>query len=111
MIGLEIRLNGRLLCVAGVEDDDVTAHVDLVGWHLPDGTRPPSTLRVFAIRDFINLDWPGAESLVPGDEILMRIVEPAEPDEPMRARRTDGAADEAQERLRYEDLKRRYEPR
>jgi hypothetical protein len=110
MIGLEIRLNGRLLCVAGVPEDDVTACVELVGWHLPSGLRPPSTLTVFAIKDFVKLEWPGAESLVPGDEIVIRVVEPAQADEPSRAKRKDADAEEAQDRLRYEDLKRKYDP-
>lgn len=105
MIGLEVRLNGRLLCTAGQEDGDVTAYVDLVGWRFDDGTRPPSSLRVFGIKDFVNLTWTGAESLAPGDEIQIRIVEPATPDEPSCDKRKDADAEEAQERLTYEWLR------
>lgn len=111
MIGLEVRLNGRLLCTAGQDDGSVSAFVELMGWRLPDGTRPPSSLRVFGIKDFVNLAWAGADSLVPGDEISIRIVEPASPDEPARAKRRDAEDEEAQERLTYEWLKRKYDQR
>ena len=108
MIGLEVRLNGKLLCTAGQENGNVTAWLHLFGWHLADGTRPPSLLRVSAIKDFVNLEWTGAEGLAPGDEIVIRVVEPATPDEPMRKARKDADADAAQERLTYEWLKRKY---
>jgi hypothetical protein len=61
MIGLEVRLNGRVLCTAGQEDGNVMAIVQLFGWRFVDGTRPSSWLRISAIKDFINLNWAGAE--------------------------------------------------
>jgi hypothetical protein len=109
MIGLEVRLNGELLCTAGQEDGDVTVFVHLTGWRLEDGTRLPSRLNVSGVKDFVNLKWPGSESLGPGDEILIRIVEPATPDEPSRSARRDADAEQAQERLTYEWLKHKYE--
>ena len=111
MIGLEVTLNGRRLCVAGQENGDVSLWLHLTGWRLPNGTRPPSELRVSAIRDFVNLEWPGADELVPGDELVIRIVEPATPDEPARTKRKDADAEEAQERLTYQWLRRKYETR
>ncbi len=111
MIGLEVRLNGRLLCTAGQEDGDVTAFVHLAGWRLDDGRRPPSSLTVMGSRDFVNLSWPGAQGLEPGDELQIRILEPVTPDEPVRNARKDADAEEAQERLTYEWLKRKYDPR
>jgi hypothetical protein len=111
MIGLEVSLNGKLLCTAGQEDGDVTAFVNLFGWRLADGTRLPSRLQVFGLKDFVHLNWPGSEALGPGDEILIRIVEPATPDEPSRSARRDADAELAQERLTYEWLKHKYEKR
>lgn len=111
MIGLEVRLNGRLLCTAGQEDGDVTAWLHISGWRLPDGTRPPSSVRILGTKDFVTLTWNGAEGLVPGDEIVFRVVEPATPDEPSRNKRKEADAEEAQERLIYEWLKRKYEVR
>jgi len=111
MIGLEVRLNGKLLCTAGHEDGNVTASIELIGWRRPNGKRAPSWLRVFGVRDFVNLDWPGSDSLAAGDEIQIRIVEPVTPDEPSRNKRKDADAEEAQERLTYEWLKRKYEAR
>lgn len=87
----------------------MTAWLHLIGWRLEDGTRFPSSLRVSAIGDFVNLEWAGAEGLVAGDEIHIRIVEPAIPEEPSRAKRKDADAQEAQERLTYEGLRRKYE--
>lgn len=111
MIGLEVRLNGRLLCTAGQEDGDVMAWVHLLDWRFEDGTRPPSWLRVTATKDFMNLGWPGSDSLKAGDEVVIRVIEPAIPDEPSRVPRKDADAEAAQERLTYEWLKRKYEPR
>jgi hypothetical protein len=108
MLGMEIILNGTRLCIAGVDDEGVTAVVDLHTWRLPDGSCPASALRVFAIKDFDHLQWPGAENLQPGDEIVLRVVDVSEFDLPTRARRKSAEDDEAQERLRYEDLKRKY---
>jgi hypothetical protein len=108
MIGIEVRVNGRLLCTAGCEGGDVWAEVhvqDRVA-NLPE---LPSRLRVSAIEDFVNLDWPGADALAPGDEITIRIVESAEVDDPVRNKREDADAEAAQERLTYEWLKRKYE--
>src|SRR5260221_13461243 len=111
MMGIEVRLNGRLLCTAGQEDVDVSAFLRLCGWQLDDGTRPPSFLRVFGMKDFVNLAWPGAEALVPGDVIQIRIVEPATADEPSRSQRKDADDEAVQERLTYEWLRRKYDPR
>ena len=36
MIGIEVRLNGRLLCTAGLDDGEVHAEVDVIGWRLED---------------------------------------------------------------------------
>ena len=108
ILGLEIWLNGNRLCVAGVEDERVMAVINIESWVLPDGTRLPSTLQVCAIKDFISLEWPGAKSLVTGDEILLKVVETSEADEPVRSVRKTAEEDAAQERLRYEDLKRKY---
>jgi hypothetical protein len=109
MMGLEVRLNGRLLCTAGQEDGDVTVWLHVIGWHLPNGTRVPSRLQVSGLKDFANLEWPGSDALKPGDEIHIRLVEPATPDEPSRSKRKDADAEEAQERLTYAWLKRKYE--
>jgi hypothetical protein len=111
MIGVEVTLNGRLLCRAGQEDGNVHVWLDLFGWRLADGTRPPSSLRVGATKDFVNLQWAGAKGLKPGDEVLIRVVEPIESDEPEREPRKDADAEAAQERLTYEWLKRKYETR
>ena len=111
MIGLEIKLNGRLLCTAGQEEGDVTAFVRLSGRRLDDGTLFPSSLKVIGVKDFVDLAWTGSEALHAGDELVMRLVEPAVPDEPVRRRRKDADAEEAQERLTYEWLKRKYEAR
>ena len=108
MIGMEVRLNGQLLCTAGQDNGDVMAVIDLVGWRLPDGTRPPSSLEVTGIHEFARLEWTGAQGLVAGDELVIRIVEPALPDEPARNRRDDAEDVEAQERLTYEWLKQKY---
>jgi hypothetical protein len=61
-----------------------------------------------ATKDFVNLRWPGAESLVPGDEIVIRVVEPVTADEPTQEKRKDADAEEAQERLTYEWLRQKY---
>ena len=108
MLGMQIVLNGTRLCVAGLDDEGVTAVVDLHAWRLPDGNYPPSTLQVFAIKDFDRLEWRGAEKLQAGDEIVIRVVDVSEVDQPTRSRRKSAEEDERQERLRYEDLKRKY---
>jgi len=111
MIGVEVTLKGRLLSKAGQEDGNVFVWLDLFGWRLADGTRAPSSLRVTAIKDFVNLEWQGATALKPGDEVLIRVVEPIQADEPERKPREDADAEAAQERLTYEWLKRKYEAR
>ena len=111
MIGLEIKLNGRLICTAGQEDGDVMAYVHIVGWRFEDGTSPPSSLKVMVTKDFVNLTWPGIDALKLGDGLQIRIVELASADEPTRTRRKDADAEEAQQRLTYEWLKRKYDPR
>ena len=111
MIGMEIRLNGRLLCTAGLDNGDVWAYVHLAGRELGSPYALPSRLEVSAVHAFVNFDWPGADALVPGDEISIRIVEPAEVDEPVRNKRKDADAEAAQERLTYEWLKKKYERR
>ena len=108
MLGLEIWLNGKRLYVAAAEHEGVTAVIDLVDWVLPDGSRPPSTLQVFAIKDFIRLEWPGAQSLAAGDEILLKVVDTVSPDEASRNSHKTAEGVVTQERLRYEDLKRKY---
>jgi hypothetical protein len=111
MIGVEVRVNGRLLCTAGQEDGDVTAFLHVAGRRFDDDTRLPTRLQVMGVRDFVNLTWTGADALVPGDEIQLRIVQPASPDEPQRNTQKDAEAEEAQERLTYEWLRRKYEGR
>ena len=46
-----------------------------------------------------------------GEEVLIRVVEPIQADEPERKPRKDADAEAAQERLTYEWLKRKYEAR
>ena len=109
LVGLEVTVNGRRLCVAGQEDGNVYVWLHLLGWHLADGRRAPSQLRISATKDFVNLEWPGVEELKVGDEVRIRVVEPTSVDEPRRKERPDADAEEAQERLTYEWLKRKYE--
>ena len=109
MMGLEVTLNGRRLCVAGQADGHVFLHLTLSDWWLKEGERAPSELRVSGHSGF-SLEWARA-SLAPGDEIVIRIVEPAVPDEPAVSKRRDLEAEEAQERLTYEWLKHKYGPR
>ena len=109
MLAMEISLNGHRLCLAGQEGGHATVYIDLMSWDMKDGIRPPSPLRVFAIKGFMNLSWPGWDSLVAGDEVRIRIVEAAAVDEPKRETRRDADAEAEQERLTYEWLRRKYE--
>jgi hypothetical protein len=108
MLGLEIWLNGRRLSVAAAKHEGVTAVIDVVDWVLPDGSRPPSTVEVWAIKDFIRLEWPGVQSLAVGDELLLKVVDTVSPDEPSKNEHKTAEEVIIQERLRYEDLKRKY---
>ncbi len=110
MIGLEVSLNGRLLCTAGQEDDNVTAYVETMDIRRSDGTRFPSSLHVGGMKDFVNLSWAKVDTLVAGDEIHIRIVETTTADTPVRTPRKDADAEAEQERLTYEWLKRKYDP-
>jgi hypothetical protein len=106
MIGLEVTLNGKRLCVAGQADGGAYLELTLSDWWLREGERAPTELRVSGHRGF-PLEWAHA-SLAPGDEIIIRIIEPAVPDEPAVSKRRDAEAEEAQERLTYEWLKHKY---
>jgi hypothetical protein len=108
LLGIEVRLNGELLCTAGQKDDSVYVWMDVADWTLPDGTRPPSSLRIEGSKDFVNLKWRGVDKLEPGDEINIRVVEAASFDEPTRKKRPEADAEEAQERLTYEWLRKKY---
>jgi hypothetical protein len=46
---------------------------------------------------------------MPGDEVNIRMVEIASADEPTRKTRPEADAEEAQERLTYEWLRKKYE--
>ena len=108
MLGIEVRLNGELLCAAGQKDDSVYVWMGVADWTLPDGRRLPSSLRIEGSKDFVNLKWPGAENLKPGDEINIRVVDVASFDEPTRKKRPEADEEEAQQRLTYEWLRKKY---
>jgi hypothetical protein len=109
---LEVSLNGRRLCSAGIADGVYDAYVYVTeGVRMPNGQLLPPSLRVSGLKDFTNLTWADVEALAPGDEVLIRVLEDGVPDEPRTKPRPDADAEEAQERLNYERLKRKYESR
>jgi hypothetical protein len=112
MLVLEVSLNGRRLCSAGIADGIYDANVQVIeGVRMPNGELLPASLRVHGLKDFTNLTWADVDALAPGDEVLIRVVASGSPDEPRTKLRPDADAEEAQERLNYERLKKKYGPR
>ena len=105
---LEVWHNGRRLCVAGAKDGVLTACVEVIDVTMPDGAPLPASLRVDGLKDFTSLTWPGAEQLAVGDVVSIRVLTDIPTDEPQRKPRPDADAEEAQERLNYERLRRKY---
>jgi hypothetical protein len=104
MIGFEVTLNGRRLCVAGAGDASVlTAIVSFVS------KQNELELEIGGLADEAHLEWPSPASLAVGDEVSVRIVETDQPDPPATSQRDDRALVEAGERKYYERLKRKYE--
>lgn len=112
MFVLEVSLNGRRLCTAGIADGIYDAYIQVIeGVRMPNGKLFPPSLRVHGLKDFTNLTWADVEALEPGDEVLIRVVEDDVPDEPRIKPRPDADAEEAQERLNYERLRKKYDRR
>jgi hypothetical protein len=117
MIALRVKLNAKLLCVAGAEDLSVlNTIVNAVG-NLGRGTKkrrdePPTlffsvgglTCRLNAPDE--HLCWTDDESLKIGDKVEVEVVEADEADEPII--RNPAENDEERERLRYEHAKLTY---
>jgi hypothetical protein len=105
MIAFEVAVNGERLCTAGVGDEGVlTVMLTFVG------SRQELDLDIGGLARDTNLKW-----LVPrlpqvGDQILVRIVETEQPDEPSTREPGVRSFAEAQEREYYEHLKRKYDP-
>jgi hypothetical protein len=76
-----------------------------------DGVAEPSelTLAIGGLANGAHMDWASQSRLAIGDEVLVKIVETANPDPPVRTRPTDPAADAADERRCYEHLRLKYE--
>ena len=83
MLAFEISLNGKKLCVAGIGDDGLlTANVN---GFLKSGESDLSSL---AVGGFVNstdehLRWIPVKQLRVNDEVKIRIVDVASPDEPL----------------------------
>jgi hypothetical protein len=103
MIGLEILLNGTRVCVAGAGEGVLSATVSSVA------KRNELELEIGGLVDEAHLKWPAPRSLAIGDEVIVRVIETAQPDPPASTRRDDRALAEASERKYYERLKRKYE--
>jgi hypothetical protein len=77
MIGFEVTLNGRRLCIAGAGDTSVlTAIVSYVS------KRNELELEIGGLADEAHLKWPSPASLAVGDEVSVKIVETDQPDRP-----------------------------
>jgi hypothetical protein len=109
MLVIEVSLNGRRLCAAGIPDGIYSASVDVTDLSMPNGELLPASLRVDGLKDFTNLEWHSSPELAVGDEIVIRVLAADTADEPRRKARLDADAEEAQERLNYERLRRKYE--
>ena len=106
MIGFEVTLNGRRLCIAGAKQANVlTAILSFVE------KRNELELEIGGLADEAHLKWPSPGRLSLGDEITVRIVETDRPDPPAITQRDDRAAIEDGERRYYERLKLKYEAR
>ena len=104
MIGFEVTLNGRRLCIAGANHANVlTAILSFVE------KRNELELEIGGLLDEAQLKWPSPGRLGLGDEITVRIVETDRPDPPAITQREDRAAIENGERRYYERLKQKYE--
>jgi hypothetical protein len=103
MIGFEVLLNGKKVCVAGAGDGVLSAIVSSVP------KRQELELEVGGLADEAHLKWPIPRSLAVGDEVIVRVVETQRPDPPASTQRDDRALVEASERRYYERLKQKYE--
>jgi hypothetical protein len=104
MIGFEVSLNGRRLCVAGANDASVlTAILSFVS------KRNELELEIGGLAGEAHLKWPSPGRLGVGDEVTVRIVETDRPDPPAISQREDRASIEKGERRYYERLKQKYE--
>jgi hypothetical protein len=104
MIGFEVTLNGRRLCIAGANDASVlTAILSFVS------KRNELELEIGGLADEAHLKWPSPGPLGPGDEVTVRIIETDRPDPPAISHRDDPASIEKSERRYYERLKQKYE--
>jgi hypothetical protein len=92
MLAFEISLNGKKLCVAGIDDRGVLSSI--VTWATRRSTGVPETadescfLQVGGLlsRTEEYVDWVHQEPLAIGDEIHLRIVETNSADVPIRKR-------------------------
>lgn len=109
VIGMQVVLNGHMLCTAAVDEPGVlTAVVSCVMRKEEPGERELS-LDVGGLDIRAHLRWPGSASLAVGDEITIRILETDQSDPPSREDRIDKAERDARERAHYERLKAKYE--
>jgi hypothetical protein len=108
MIALEVSRNGRRLCTASAADGSVNAFIHLPHAD-PEGSLPPPHLSITGLQDFVRLHWSEIIELTVGDEIAVRVIDASTGDLPRRQVHLDADAEEAQERLNYERLKRKYE--
>ena len=117
MVCLEIRLNGRPHCTAGLAEPsrlEAMVNYDSEKRIDPDGLSPPRSaiLTVVAVgRDgwAETLAWPRAELKV-GDEVVIRVVERESADPARKMNVVDPAERERMERRMYEKLRLKFDP-
>ena len=109
-LGFEVAVNGARLCTASAGETGVlSAIVTWVQRSAPDVPEPSElSLAIGGLANDTHLDW-ARRKLAVGDEVFVKIVETDHPDPPVHERRSDHAADVAQDRKYYERLRLKYD--
>ena len=104
MVGYEVFLNGKRLCLAGVGDTGVLC-TGLTWVHTNENSG--HNVRVGGLADREHLDWVDHELHV-GDIVEVRVLEVATVDTPSRRVAVEPSIAEERERQEYERLRKKY---